>query len=169
MSTELTIKNLLPVLTSGKLSEKSTSNLNSTFVGIDFGTSTTVVSIAILGKNSEPLIVKQIELNQKLADGAIYSSYKVPTVIAWYNNNILVGEGAAQLKFKLRQGKNLWHSFKMELGEDVGCKYPNSELGKTHDKLTILNPTDAAKLFFKYLKVQIEKYINAHSLPSHVH
>lgn len=168
MSTELTIKNLLPVLTTGKLSEKSTSNLNSTFVGIDFGTSTTVVSIAILGKNSEPLIVRPIELNQKLADGAIYSSYKVPTVIAWYNNNILIGEGAAQLKFKLRQGKNLWHSFKMELGEDVGCKYPNSELGKTHDKLTILNPTDASKLFFKYLKVQIEKYINTHSLPPNV-
>lgn len=168
MSTDLTIKNLLPVLTTGKLSEKNTSILNSTFVGIDFGTSTTVVSIAILGKDSEPLVVRPIELNQKLSDGAIYSSYKVPSVIAWYNNSILVGEGAAQLKFKLRQGKNLWHSFKMELGEDVGCKYPNSELGKNHDKLTILNPTDAAKLFFKYLKVQIEKYINTHSLPSHV-
>jgi molecular chaperone DnaK (HSP70) len=168
MSTELTIKNLLPVLTTGKLSEKNTTALNTTFVGIDFGTSTTVVSIAILSNGSEPLIVKPIELNQKLADGAIFSSYKVPSVIAWYNNNILIGEGAAQLKFKLRQGKNLWHSFKMELGEDVGCKYPNSELGKNHDKLTILNPTDAAKLFFKYLKVQIEKYISTHALPSNI-
>jgi molecular chaperone DnaK len=168
MSTELTIKNLLPVLTAGKLSEKNSSILNTTFVGIDFGTSTTVVSMAVLGKGSEPLVVKPIELNQKLADGAIYSSYKVPSVIAWFNNSILIGEGAAQLKFKLRQGKNLWHSFKMELGEDVGCKYPNSELGKNHDKLTILNPTDASKLFFKYLKVQIEKYINTNSLPSHV-
>lgn len=168
MGTELTIKNLLPVLTTGQLSEKNTSILNTTFVGIDFGTSTTVVSIAVLGKGNEPLIVKPIELNQKLADGAIYSSYKIPSVIAWYNNNILVGEGAAQLKFKLRQGKNLWHSFKMELGEDVGCKYPNSDLGKNHEKLTILNPTDAAKLFFKYLKVQIEKYINSNSLPSNI-
>lgn len=168
MSTELTIKSLLPVLTTDKLSEKNTSALNTTFVGIDFGTSTTVVSIAVLANSSEPLTVKPIELNQKLADGAIFSSYKVPSVIAWYNNNVLIGEGAAQLKFKLRQGKNLWHSFKMELGEDVGCKYPNSELGKNHDKLTILNPTDAAKLFFKYLKVQIEKYIMMHSLPSNV-
>lgn len=168
MSTELTIKNLLPVLTTGKLSEKNSTATNTTFVGIDFGTSTTVVSIAILSNGSEPLMVKSIELNQKLADGAIFSSYKVPSVIAWYNNNILIGEGASQLKFKLRQGKNLWHSFKMELGEDVGCKYPNSELGKNHDKLTILNPTDAAKLFFKYLKVQIEKYIATHSLPSNI-
>ena len=90
----------------------------------------------------------------------------MPSVVAWYNNNLLVGEGASQLKFKLRQGKNLWHSFKMEFGEDVGCKYPNSELGKNHENLTILNPTDVAKIFFKYLKVQIERYIQTNNLPS---
>ncbi|WP_029035869.1 Hsp70 family protein [Salinimicrobium xinjiangense] len=168
MSTILTIRNLLPVLTAGKLSEKNATIQNTTFVGIDFGTSTTVVSIAVLGKDNEPLIVRPIELNQKLSDGAIFSSYKVPSVIAWFNNNLLVGEGAAQLKFKLRQGKNLWHSFKMELGEDVGCKYPNSELGKNHNKLTILNPTDASKIFFKYLKVQIERYINTNTLSSNI-
>ena len=159
MANELTIQNLFPILTSNKLDEKNKNVFNTTFVGIDFGTSTTVVSIAVLGENKEPLIVKPIELNQKLFDGAIYSSYKVPSVVAWYNNNLLVGEGASQLKFKLRQGKNLWHSFKMEFGEDVGCKYPNSELGKNHENLTILNPTDVAKIFFKYLKVQIESYL----------
>lgn len=166
MANELTIQNLFPILTSNKLDEKNTNVFNTTFVGIDFGTSTTVVSIAVLGENKEPLIVKPIELNQKLFDGAIYSSYKVPSVVAWYNNNLLVGEGASQLKFKLRQGKNLWHSFKMEFGEDVGCKYPNSELGKNHENLTILNPTDVAKIFFKYLKVQIERYIQTNNLPS---
>ncbi|MBU3823145.1 Hsp70 family protein [Flavobacteriaceae bacterium XHP0103] len=168
MSTDLTIKKLLPVITTGKLSERHATIQNTTFVGIDFGTSTTVVSIAVLGDGTDPMIVKPIELNQKLSDGAIYSSYKIPSVIAWYNDNLIVGEGAAQLKFKLRQGKNLWHSFKMELGEDVGCKYPNSELGKNHNKLTILNPIDAAKIFFKYLKVQIERYVNNHSLPSNI-
>lgn len=168
MSTELTIKKLLPVLTSDKLSERNANILNTTYVGIDFGTSTTVVSIAVLGQNKEPLIVKPIELNQKLSDGAIFSSYKIPSVIAWHNNNLIIGEGASQLKFKLRQGKNLWHSFKMELGEDVGCKYPNSELGKNHNKLTILNPIDASKIFFKYLKVQIERYVKNNSLPSNI-
>lgn len=167
MTSQLTINKLLPILTSEKLSEKNRNILNTTFVGIDFGTSTTVVSIAILD-NDKPIIVKPIELNQRLVDGAIFSSYKVPSVIAWYNDNILVGEGAAQLKFKLRQGKNLWHSFKMELGEDVGCKYPNSELGKNHDRFTILNPTDAAKIFFKYLKAQIERFINSHALPNNI-
>ncbi len=168
MSSDLTINNLLPVLTSHKLSEINKNVFNTTFVGIDFGTSTTVVSIASLGREQESLRVSPIELNQKLSDGAIFSSYKIPSIIAWYNNQLIIGEGASQLKFKLRQGKNLWHSFKMELGEDVGCKYPNSELGKNHRKLTILNPTDATKIFFKYLKVQINRYIKSHSLPSNI-
>lgn len=160
MSKELSIREFLPVKKdSGSLNDK-------TFIGIDFGTSTTVVSIATFNNGNEPIHVETIDLNQKLADGAIYSSYKVPTVIAWDNNNILIGEGAKQLKFKLRQGKNLWHSFKMELGEDVGCKYPNSELGKEHEKFTILNPVDASKLFFKYLKVQIDRYVKSKSLPT---
>ncbi len=103
-------------MTSDKLSERNANILNTTYVGIDFGTSTTVVSIAVLGQNKEPLIVKPIELNQKLSDGAIFSSYKIPSVIAWHNNNLIIGEGASQLKFKLRQGKNLWHSFNMDLG-----------------------------------------------------
>ena len=168
MATDLTLQNLFPILTSDKLEEKNTNIFNTTYVGIDFGTSTTVVSIAVLGNKKEPLLVKPIELNQKLADGAIFSSYKVPSVVAWYNNNLIVGEGASQLKYKLRQGKNLWHSFKMEFGEDVGCKYPNSELGKNNENLTILNPTDVAKIFFKYLKVQIERYIQTNNLPSNV-
>lgn len=168
MTNEISINSFLPVLTSQKLSEKQRDILNTTFIGIDFGTSTTVVSVAVFGKGKEPLVVKPIELNQKLIDGAIFSSYKIPTVIAWYQNKLLVGEGASQLKFKLRYGKNLWHSFKMELGEDVGCKYPNSELGKNHNKFTILNPIDAAKIFFKYLKVQIERYVKKNGLPSNI-
>lgn len=168
MTTELTIKGMLPALTARKLSETYIAIQNTTFVGIDFGTSTTVVSIAFLGKDSEPLVVKPIELNQKLPDGAIFSSYKVPSVIAWYKNELIIGEGAAQLKFKLRQGKNIWHSFKMDLGEDVGCKYPNSELSRNHKKHTILNPTDASKIFFKYLKIQIERYIKLNNLPSNI-
>jgi len=168
MNSNLSITSLLPVLTSESLATKNATILNTTYVGIDFGTSTTVVSIAVLGKDKSPLIVKPLELNQKLADGAIFSSYKIPTIIAWYNNNLIIGEGASQLKFKLRQGRNLWHSFKMELGEDVGCKYPNSELGKNHNKLSILNPVDASKIFFKYLKVQIERYVKNHSLPLNI-
>ena len=72
MANDLTIQNLLPILTSDKLAEKNVTIFNTTYVGIDFGTSTTAVSIAVLGNNKQPIIVKPIELNQKLTDGAIF-------------------------------------------------------------------------------------------------
>lgn len=168
MSKKLSIDSLFPILTNDKLSERYAGVFNTTYVGIDFGTSTTVVSIAYMGKDNQPIVVKPIELNMKLEDGTTYSSYKIPSVVAWYKDNIIIGEGAKKLKYKLRQGKNLWHSFKMELGEDVGCKYPNSELGKGHSVISILNPVDVTTLFFKYLKAQIGKYVNVNNLPSNI-
>lgn len=135
-----------------------------TYVGIDFGTSTTVVSIATGDPKLGNLESKAIDLNQKLYEGQIYTNYKIPTMVGWYNNTLLVGQGANDLKQKLKQGKNLWHSFKMELGEDMGAKYAESELN--NDKIKILNPKDVTTLFFKYLKTQIEKYVKEHNLPS---
>ena len=32
------------------------------------------------------------------------------------------------MKYQLKKGKNIWYSFKMELGEDLGAKYYDSEL-----------------------------------------
>lgn len=126
------------------------------FVGIDFGTSTTVVSIASSNEGVDKIKSIPIELNQKMYDGGIYRSFKIPTVVAWHKEALLVGEGARAVRLKLTQGKNLWHSFKMELGEDFGCRYPESELN--NEKIKILNPKDVATLFFKYLKTQIQKY-----------
>lgn len=162
---ELTINNLLPT-NKKSVSQKNYFNLNKTYIGIDFGTSTTVVSLATFQTDNYKINSKPIELNQKLADGSIYKSYKIPTMIGWYRNKLLVGEGANRIKLKLRQGKNLWHSFKMELGEDIGCKYPQSELNS--NKLKILNPKDVSIIFFKYLKVQIEKYVKEYNLPSDI-
>lgn len=168
MSKALTIKNLLPVQIENKLVELENKLSNTTYVGVDFGTSTTVVSIATKGSTGSKFSVKTIELNQRLSDGTRYSSYKVPTIIAWYKNMPLIGEGAKELKYKLRKGRNLWHSFKMELGEDIGYTYPNSELGRNHEKLTILTPVDAGTFFFKYLNAQIQRYIRENNLPSNI-
>ncbi|ABM04403.1 Heat shock protein 70 [Psychromonas ingrahamii 37] len=156
---ELTITKLFP---SCKQKEFSESLKERTYVGIDFGTSTTVVSIAYLSKELGIIESQAIDLNQKLFDGAIHRSYKIPTMLAYVNNQLLVGEGANKLKLKLKKDKNFWHSFKMELGEDIGCKYPQSELN--NEKFKLLNPKDASKLFFRYLKVQIEKYVNLNHL-----
>ena len=167
MSTELTIKKLLPLRTNEIIDSKIADIKNTSFVGVDFGTSNTVVSISTLDEANGNINTNSINIKQKLSDGAIYSSYKIPTTIAYFNNQLLVGEGAYQLKHKLKYGKNLWYSFKIELGEDVGCKYPNSELGE-NEKYTILNPKHATMIFFKYLKKQIENYIVKNNFPDDI-
>ncbi len=167
MATDINIQSLFPALRNTQVARPSTDVLNTTFVGIDFGTSTTVVSVATIGKTTKEILISPIWLNQKLDDGAIMSSEKIPTVIAWQNNQLLVGKGAADLKYQLIKGVNVWYSFKMELGEDLGSKYYNSELDRNSD-FPILNPKDAAKVFFQYLKAQIDRYVKTNNLPPNI-
>ena len=167
MATDITINSLFPAIKNGQISKQQTDIFNSTFIGIDFGTSTTVVSISHLDKETKDIKTKTLWLNQKQYDGTPMSSEKVPTVIAWYNNQLLVGQGAADLKHQLKKGVNVWYSFKMELGEDLGSKYYNSELDRK-SKFTILNPKDATKVFFQYLKAQIDRIIRTENLPENL-
>lgn len=164
MATDINIQSLFPAIQNKQVTRPITDVFNTTFIGIDFGTSTTVVSIAILDKETRDIKTESIWLNQKLYDGAVMSAEKIPTVIAWYNNQLLVGKGAADLKYQLKKGVNVWYSFKMELGEDLGSKYYNSELDRNSDT-PILNPKDAAKVFFQYLKAQIDRYVRNNNLP----
>lgn len=138
-----------------------------TYVGIDFGTSTTVVSIASYDECSGLIYTKSLRLGQMLPDGTLYSSEIVPSVIAWVSDHILVGEGASQLKYQLKRGKNIWYSFKMELGEDLGAKYYESEL-RDKDPFLIRNPKDAARVFFAYLKYLILKYCKENNLSDNI-
>ncbi len=167
MATDINIQSLFPTLRNTQVAKPTTDIFNTTFVGIDFGTSTTVVSVATIDKTTKEILTAPIWLNQKLYDGTIMSSEKIPTVIAWYNQQLLVGKGAADLKYQLKKGVNIWYSFKMELGEDLGSKYYNSELDRKSD-FPILNPKDAAKVFFQYLKAQIDRYIKTNNLPPNV-
>lgn len=167
MATDIDIQSLFPALRNTQVAKPATDIFNTTFVGIDFGTSTTVVSVATIDKTTKEILTAPIWLNQKLYDGAIMSSEKVPTVIAWHNQQLLVGKGAADLKYQLKKGVNVWYSFKMELGEDLGSKYYNSELDRNSD-FPILNPKDAAKVFFQYLKAQIDRYIKTNNLPPNI-
>ena len=135
-----------------------------TYVGIDFGTSTTVVSIASYDPSTQELTVSPIRLAQLLEDGARYQSEKMATVIAWYNNTFLVGEGASNLKYKLKRGKDIWYSFKMELGEDKGAKYFDSSV-KDVNGISLITPKDCARLFFMYLKMMINRHCQEKRLP----
>ena len=104
---------------------------------------------------------------QILEDGTIYQSEKLPSVIAWYNGRLLVGEGASNLKYTLTKGKNIWFSFKMEIGEDLGAKYYNSEVGGM-EGVKIRNPKDCVRIFFMYLNMLIKNYCQDNDLSDNI-
>lgn len=158
---EITISSMLPAVRNTALMR------GKTYIGIDFGTSTTVVSIASYDEYDHKIHTKSLRLPQMLPDGTLYRSEIVPTVIAWLNGRILVGEGASQMKYQLKKGKNIWYSFKMELGEDLGAKYYDSELREV-DPFRIKNPVDAARVFFAYLKYLIIKYCTENNISTDI-
>ena len=125
-----------------------------TFVGVDFGTSTTVVSVAKYDARSKQVKCATLHLVQKEADGNIVEAELMPTVIAINSDGSpLVGEGAYKLKGNpdYTFGENIFHSFKMELGKDLGPVWYNSQIP------LIKSPQDATRFFFKQLKRCIEK------------
>lgn len=134
-----------------------------TYIGIDFGTSTTVITHATFDNGEKKINTIPIRIHQYLEDGTEYESEKLPSVIAFFQNIILVGEGASRLKYQMKKGKNIWYSFKMEIGEDLGAKYYESEL-VNHPTCEIKNPKDAVRVFFLYLRSQIEMYCQEHNL-----
>ena len=89
-----------------------------------------------------------------------------PTVIAvnQVTGNPIYGQGAYDLKWNpdYTFGVNLWHSFKMELGKDLGPRWYESLQSK------IKSPQDATNMFFKFLKRSIEKAIESEGLSSKI-
>lgn len=138
-----------------------------TFVGIDFGTSTTVVSIASINEDGVNIQCDALKLPQLLEDGTRFESERIATVIAYYKDQILVGEGASNLKYKLKLGKEIWYSFKMEMGIDLGAKYFDSVLADV-EPFKIRNPKDAVRVFFMYLNILIRRYCEERGLSSNI-
>lgn len=98
---KITTSSILPAVRNATLMR------GTTYVGIDFGTSTTVVSIASYDESNNKIHSNSLRLPQMLPDGTLHSSEIVPTVIAWLNGRILVGEGASQMKYQLKKEKNI--------------------------------------------------------------
>lgn len=100
-----------------------------------------------------------------MADGAMMESFLVPSVITWKDGKFLVGQGAYALKgdpdYEL--GVNLWHSFKMELGKDLGPTWYRSE------QPLIKSPQDATRIFFTYLKGRIQDYCKDKGLSTDIY
>lgn len=158
MATEaLTLHQLAPQVISGDVTT------GKTYVGIDFGTSTTVVSIAALDAQARRIRVEPIRIDQRDHTRAYYKEERVNTVIAVYNGTALVGKGANELKYQLKKGRDIWYNFKMELGTDLGAQYYDT-VAKQDGLFNIRAPKDAARVFFAYLKMQIEKHCRENGL-----
>lgn len=139
-----------------------------TFVGIDFGTSTTVVSMAVYDRASGGLRSEPVPLRQRRASGVEVDDHLVPTCIGWKDGQLLIGHGAAEIRPELVEGRNLWSSFKMRLGIDLGPQYPYTELRAGSGAFCIERPQDAARIFFSYLREEIENHVQRSGLPSRI-
>lgn len=136
------------------------------FIGIDFGTSSTVVSTAQLVDGK--IKIKPIPIKQKDHLGGNTKNPLVPSIISLVEGKkLLVGIHAADHKPYLEYGKNTWHSFKQNLCKLEEIEYPNSDLAK-NPNFKISNATEALTLFFTYIKREIFEYLKENSLPIEV-
>lgn len=138
-----------------------------TFVGIDFGTSTTVVSVATYNPLTCHIECRSLYLSQKDRYGYNMEGELFPSVIAMdllNPNQPIYGQGAYDLKWDsdYTLGVNIWYSFKMELGKNVGPSWYESCQSK------IKSPQDATCMFFKFLKRSIEKAVESEGMPKDI-
>lgn len=89
----------------------------------------------------------------------------VDTCLAWFNQKLLFGVGAARLKQELVSNQTIWTSFKMGLGVDLGPEYNRTALPAGRFEYTIEKPQQAAAVFLKLLYDGIKEYVSKHNLP----
>lgn len=140
-----------------------------TYVGIDFGTSTSVASIAAVGQDGTGLHTKAIEISQIDELGREIHSHLVDSCLAWFNQTLLFGVGAARLKQELVGNQTIWTSFKMGLGIDLGPEYNRTALPDGKYEYTIEKPQQAAAVFLKLLCDGIRDYVSQHNLPMQIY
>ncbi|WP_178989493.1 Hsp70 family protein [Winogradskyella schleiferi] len=132
------------------------------FIGIDFGTSSSVCSIAYV--QDDKLKVELLEIEQKDHLGIAFSSTIVPSIIGIINNRFLLGKYANERRADLTLGTDGWYGFKENLIELKSYAYPTSKL-YDHAEFPIKNAADALIVFLKRLKAEIDKIINDKQLP----
>lgn len=142
---------------------------SATYVGIDFGTSTSVASIAAVGEDGQGLHTTAIEIRQLDELGREIHSHLVNTCLAWFNQKLLFGVGAARLKQELVSNQTIWTSFKMGLGVDLGPEYNRTALPAGRFEYSIEKPQQAAAVFLKLLYDGIKEYVSKHNLPEQIY
>jgi molecular chaperone DnaK (HSP70) len=136
-----------------------------TFIGIDFGTSTTVVSFVYKNNKAGP-IIDTFQIEQPKEFGGTVSHELVNSVLAWKNDNLIFGREAYQIRQDLFEGINVFSSFKMRLGVDIGPTYPETKLKRSNNlPYVIESAQNAASVFFDLLRQSINKAVRDNKLP----
>lgn len=133
------------------------------YIGIDFGTSTSVVSRVVLTNNQAQ--IEPVYLDQPEEYGGVARHYLVNSVLAWRNKKLLWGQDAYRLKPVLTEGVNLFSSFKMKLGLSIGPTYPNTMLSLVRGQDVVIETAeDATYWFFDQLINALKQEIGINDL-----
>ncbi len=136
------------------------------YIGIDFGTSTSVVSLVSLEENGT-IIAQPLTLEQPLELGGTLAHHLINTVLVWHNGKLLFGQDAHRLRQKHLEGWNVFSSFKMRLGVDIGPTYPETALKRGKGlPFAIEDANDATREFFKCLLTAVRQALAEQDQPA---
>lgn len=144
----------------------SLSSNNNTYIGIDFGTSTTVISQANLEEGK--VNISEVPIRQPKELGGEITHYLINSVLAWKNKKLIWGQDAYRLKPMLHEGINVFSSFKMKLGLAIGPTYPKTVLTSVREHTpTIETAEDATREFFREVLASLTKELNTKDLENY--
>jgi molecular chaperone DnaK len=127
------------------------------YIGIDFGTSTTVVSAVKLDPNTGLTQLETLSVEQPTEFSDFLEYHLINSVLTEHKGRLLFGSDAARLKVRHIEGETSFSSFKMQLGLNLPNRYPNSKVKSNYSGKLLRSSQEVGIEFFKLLKDAIEK------------
>lgn len=137
-----------------------------TFIGLDFGTSVSVCTIAYV--KNDKLCLKSIPITQKGINKKVSNEPLLPTIIGIDRRQYMVGKHAFDAKAKLELGKDTWYGFKENLGNLENITYNKSILAN-NPRVKIANAKQALIAYLTYIKDEVSKYVQENKLPKDIY